>query len=106
MDGVVSRGDGIILTCLLASYLVFVFRASSGEPAQVVAFSAGIVRLVKFKINSAHSGFANDYVGLSEVVFIGADPLEVPSLGLLGQGLLIALLGSLASLAVWRRGNA
>jgi len=36
MDGIVSRGDGVILTALLASYLLFVFRASGDEPPHVV----------------------------------------------------------------------
>ena len=35
-DGVVSRGDGLILTALLASYLAFVFRASGDESPAVM----------------------------------------------------------------------
>ncbi len=40
------------------------------EPAQLVSFAAEVsARLVKFDIETAHSGQANDYVGLSEVRF-------------------------------------
>jgi len=41
------------------------------EPAQWVPFGGSGVRLVKFDIQSAQSGLANEYVGLSEVRFDG-----------------------------------
>ncbi len=36
LDGVISRGDGVILVALLVAYLGFVFRASEEEPPEVV----------------------------------------------------------------------
>ncbi len=45
------------------------------EPAQLVSFQATGVRLVKFDTDSAHSGLAAEYVGLSEVLFRGPQAL-------------------------------
>ena len=53
-------------------------RAGGGpaEPSQFRAFPSLNVRLVRFDIESAHSGLTNDWVGLSEVRF-AAPPVAI-----------------------------
>ena len=57
---------------------------TAAEPAQSVLFSADDVRMVKFDIQTAQSGLANEYVGLSEVRFESIP--EPATIGILGFG--------------------
>lgn len=76
---ILVSADSDPLTATFTSLGTFALAQAGGsvaEPAQLIPFAASQVRLVKFDILSAHSGLANEYVGLSEVRF--APPLAVP----------------------------
>ena len=66
----------------LSSQTLVAASGASGEPAQVKPLAASDVRLVKFDIQTATSGAANEYVGLSEVRFEGvlADDFDPPTI--------------------------
>ena len=55
----------------LGAYTLNAPLLTGEEPVQIKNFAANGVRHIKFDINSAPSGAANDYVGLSEVRFEG-----------------------------------
>lgn len=66
------------------------------QAPEFVPFSASPVRLVRFEIESAHSGAADEHVGLSEVRFTTRAPATpVPGLGLMGLGVLATLMMTL-----------
>lgn len=69
---ILTSGDSDPLTATFTSVGVFNLAEAGGtpaEPAHFLAFSAAGARLVKFDIQTAHSGAPNDFVGLSEVIF-------------------------------------
>ena len=55
----------------IGSKTLAVAGGTPAEPAQWVPFAASGARLVKFDIQTAHSGAASEWVGLSEVRFEG-----------------------------------
>ena len=67
--------DSDPLTASFTSLGTYFLTEANGvsEGAQWLSF-AGTARLVKFDIQSVHSGLTSDYVGLSEVRFVGAIP--------------------------------
>jgi hypothetical protein len=70
--GILVSGDSDPLTASFGSIGSFNLNEALGgaEPAQLVPFAAAGARLVKFEIDSVHSGAGSDYVGLSEVRFL------------------------------------
>lgn len=75
-----------------ASDLHLTISTGGNIAAQQFSLTQTGVTHVKIEIDSAHSGNANEYVGLSEVMFDGVASVPEPSVALLGGIGLLSLL--------------
>ncbi len=81
--------DGVTYTAY-ANNLNLAISPGGNISAQAFAFSQTNVRYVQIAIDSAHSGLANDYVGLAEVMFEAVpEPGSVAFLALAGAGIAV-----------------
>jgi len=81
--------DGVSYTAF-ANNLNLAISPGGNISAQSFAFSQANVRFVQIAIDSAHSGSANEYVGLAEVMFDGIavpEPGSVALLAFAGAGI-------------------
>jgi len=81
---ILVSSDADPLTATFTSVGSFLLDEACGCPdqgAQFVAFAAANVRLVKFDIDTVHSGLTDEYVGLSEVRFSRLDNVDPGDLG-------------------------
>ena len=81
-----SDSDPLSAVFSVVDTLMLTEAAGAAEPAQHLTLNAPNARLVRFELISAHSAATNEYVGLSEVRFVGdlvtlSTPIDHPAEG-------------------------